>query len=227
MEFKALATAGRETRRGMAIDHQEALSSSSPASSSFHPCAVRHFYVAVDRLLFKMDTLVDLLGVTGRRPFLPVVLCCNSRDELDAVYSAVSNLTFISSFPLYSDQSETERASVLENFHQSTIRWNQNANVHPDDGVDPDNQKSCMIVATYACLPFITSGEAPLAARVLINYELPSKKETYLRRISTCLAADGIVINMVVGGEVVILKGLEESSGLIVAEMPINISEIL
>lgn len=76
----------------------------------------------------------------------------------------------------YSDQSETERASVLENFRQSTIRWNQNANAHPVDGVDPDNQKSCMIVVTDACLPFITLGEAPLAARVLINYELPSKK---------------------------------------------------
>lgn len=36
--------------------------------------------------------------------------------------------------------------------------------------------------------------------------------------------ADGIVINMVVGGEVVALKGLEESSGLIIAEMPINVS---
>lgn len=170
---------------------------------------------------------MDLLGVTGRRPLLPVILCCNSRDELDAVYSAVSNLTFISSFPLYSEQAEAERASALENFRQSTVGWNQNANVHPDEGVDPENQKSCMIIVTDACLPFVTLGEAPLAARVLINYELPSKKETYLRRMSTCLAADGIVINMVVGGEVAILKGLEESCGLVVAEMPINISEIL
>ncbi|XP_020584424.1 eukaryotic initiation factor 4A-III-A isoform X2 [Phalaenopsis equestris] len=226
MEIKSLATTGRETRRGTAMDHPEALNSSSPSSSSFHP-AGRHFYVAVDRLLFKLDTLVDLLGVTGRRPFLPVVLCCNSRDELDAVYAAVSNLNFISSFPLYSDQAEAERASTLEKFRQSTIGWNQNANVHSGDGVEPENQKSCMIIVTDACLPFVTLGEAPLAARVLINYELPSKKETYLRRMSTCLAADGIVINMVVGGEVVILKGLEESSGLILAEMPINISEIL
>lgn len=29
---------------------------------------------------------------------------------------------------------------------------------------------------------------------------------------------------MVVGGEVVTLKGLEESSGLVIAEMPINVS---
>ncbi|PWA36722.1 hypothetical protein CTI12_AA597140 [Artemisia annua] len=40
--------------------------------------------------------------------------------------------------------------------------------------------------------------------------------------MATCLAADGIVINMVVGGEVVTLKSIEESSSLVIAEMPIN-----
>lgn len=38
------------------------------------------------------------------------------------------------------------------------------------------------------------------------------------------LYVDGIVINMVVGGEVLTLKSLEESSGLLIAEMPINVS---
>lgn len=76
----------------------------------------------------------------------------------------------------YSEQAEAERASVLEQFRQSTIGWNQNAISHPDEGVEPENQKSCMIIVTDACLPFVALGEAPLAARVLINYELPSKK---------------------------------------------------
>lgn len=35
---------------------------------------------------------------------------------------------------------------------------------------------------------------------------------------------DGIVINMVVGGEVVALKNIEENSGFLIAEMPINVS---
>lgn len=48
-----------------------------------------------------------------------------------------------------------------------------------------------------------------------------------MRRMAACLAADGIVINMIVGGEVVALKSLEESSNILIAEMPINISEIL
>lgn len=39
---------------------------------------------------------MDLLGVAGRRHSLPIALCCSSRDELDAVCSTVSNLSYIS-----------------------------------------------------------------------------------------------------------------------------------
>ena len=36
--------------------------------------------------------------------------------------------------------------------------------------------------------------------------------------------ADGIVINMVVGGEVALLKSLEETNGFVIAEMPIHVN---
>ncbi|XP_022775203.1 eukaryotic initiation factor 4A isoform X2 [Durio zibethinus] len=198
----------------MAIDAIEASSppSQTPSNSSSSN-QLHHFYVAVDRHQFKMETLIDLLGVAGRRTCLPIVVCCSSRDELDA----------------YSDQAEAERCLILEKFREATMNWNQQVKVPTGDGleIEKDEQKSCMIVVTDACLPLLASGESPISARVLINYELPTKKETYMRRLTSCLAADGIVINMVVGGEVVTLKSLEESSGLIIAEMPINISEIL
>lgn len=48
-----------------------------------------------------------------------------------------------------------------------------------------------------------------------------------MRRMATCLASDGIVINMVVGGEVVALKSIEETSNLFIVEMPIHIFEML
>ncbi|KAJ0096289.1 hypothetical protein Patl1_28712 [Pistacia atlantica] len=212
----------------MAIDGIEA--PSPPSQSSSHFGQPRHFYVAVDRLQFKMETLVDLLGLAGTRKCLPMVVCCSSRDELDAVCCAVSNLPYISFSSLYSDQVEVDRASILEKFRQVTTVWSQKVTEPSGDDADieKDEYKSHMIVVTDACLPLLASGESPISARVLINYALPSKKETYMRRIATCLAADGIVINMVVGGgEVVTLKAIEESSNLIIAEMPIHISEML
>ncbi|XP_041004681.1 eukaryotic initiation factor 4A [Juglans microcarpa x Juglans regia] len=202
---------------------------SPPFQPPSHFSQQRHFYVAVDRLQFKMETLVDLLGVAGRRPFLPMAVCCSSRDELDAVCSAVSNLPNISLAPLYSDLAEAERALVLEKFRKATMNWIKNISVQPGDDseIGKEEQKSHMIVVTDVCLPLLASGELPISAHVLINYELPTKKEIYMRRTTTCLAADGIVINMVAGGEVVTLKSIEESSNLVIAEMPISISEIL
>ncbi|XP_071712001.1 ATP-dependent RNA helicase eIF4A [Rutidosis leptorrhynchoides] len=208
------------------MDAVEAPSHHSPsanaAASIISP--QRHFYLAVDRIQFKMETLVDLLGMAGRRPWLPMVVCCSTRDELDAVCSAVSNISCISVTPLYSDLAEAERALVLDKFRHATMKWNRNAVV--ESGTEKEEQKSHMIVATDTCLPLLVSGESPISSSVLINYELPTKKETYTRRMTTCLAADGIVINMVVGGEVVTLKSIEESSGIVIAEMPINIFEM-
>lgn len=43
---------------------------------------------------------MDLLGMAGRRPWLPMVVCCNTRDELDAVCAAVSNISYIYVTPL-------------------------------------------------------------------------------------------------------------------------------
>lgn len=229
----------RRKKREMAVT--DAVEEPSP-SSNFSQPPPRHFYVTVvDRLHFKMDTLVHLLGVAARRPALPIVVCCTSRDQLDAVCSAVSNLPFISLASLYSDLAESDRNVILEEFRKATVRWSQIVNAGQSGGgggggetgnnndesnTNNNKTKSHMIVVTDACLPLLALGEAPVSARVLINYELPSK-ETYLRRMATCLAADGIVINVVVGGEVITLKNIEESSSLVIAEMPINISEIL
>lgn len=216
----------RERSEDMGIDAAEASSPLSPSPS--HSSQQRHFYVAVDRPQFKMETLVDLLELASHRPCLPIAVCCSSRDELDAVCSAVSNLPFISLASLYSDLAEAERALILENFRQATMRYqNVIAQSGEDKEIKKGEDKSHMVVVTDACLPFLASGESSISARVLINYELPTKKETYMRRMATCLGADGIVINMVVGGEVVTLKSMEESSGLTVAEMPMHISEIL
>ncbi|KAI9089246.1 hypothetical protein K1719_029525 [Acacia pycnantha] len=210
----------------MAIDAGEA---PFPPSQNSHYSQSRHFYLAVDRLQFKMETLKDLLGLVGRRPCLPIVVCCSTRDELDSVCSTFSSLPFISLSVLYSDLAESERAHILEKFQQVTTQWSQvnHVGTENEDEDGKDEQRSHMIVVTDACLPLLASGESPLSGHLLINYELPAKKETYMRRMATCLAADGFVINMVVGGEVVSLKGIEESSGIVIQEMPMQILDIL
>uniref|UniRef100_A0A0D9XJ78 Uncharacterized protein n=1 Tax=Leersia perrieri TaxID=77586 RepID=A0A0D9XJ78_9ORYZ len=157
-----------------AAEFSDALPSpTSPAATQSHPSSGRHFYLAVDRLQFKMRTLLELLGVVAdRRGALPIAACVSSRDELDAVCADVASLPFVALSPLYSDQAEAERASLLDKFRKATIQWNH------------------------------TKAAADVA-------DSPKTE-------------NGIVINMVVGGEVATLKALEESSGLLIAEMPIH-----
>lgn len=80
----------------------------------------------------------------------------------------------------YSDLAEDERAFVLDKFSQVVTRWNQ-VN-HTGEGNEDDLRKddtSHMIIVTDACLPLLTSGESPMNAHLLINYELPAKKVFY------------------------------------------------
>ena len=58
------------------------------------------------------------------------------------------------------------------------MNWNQNVSAQSGDDseIGKDEQKSQMIVVTDVCLPLVASGELPISARVLINYELPTKK---------------------------------------------------
>lgn len=89
------------------------------------------------------------------------------------------NAAHLFPFYQYSDLAEAERALVLDGFRHSTLHWNQSVVVQSGNdikAVEDVEQKSHIVVVTDACLPLLTSGESPLSARVLINYELPTKK---------------------------------------------------
>lgn len=77
----------------------------------------------------------------------------------------------------YSDLAESERTKVLEKFRQLTAECNQTFD-DLSEGIEGGQEESkChVLVLTDICLPLVNSGELPLAARVLINWELPAKK---------------------------------------------------
>ncbi|KAL0350658.1 UNVERIFIED_CONTAM: hypothetical protein Sradi_4215000 [Sesamum radiatum] len=131
--------------------------------------------------------------MAGRRPCLPMVVCCSTRDELDAVCSNICNLSsYISISSLYSDLSEADRARVLEDFRQATVRWNKLGREKADEEAEKEvQQKSHVLVVTDACLPVISSLELPFSARILINYELPTKKLQSLAQKQYLMPASG------------------------------------
>lgn len=192
---------------------------------------LKQYYIAVDRQQLKMGTLVDLMKVLGRKQGLPLIMCCSSRDSLDAVCSQFSSFQHMSLSCLHSDLSETERSSVLEQFQTAVANWNRSLE-EENTNMEVQEAHSHLLVATDACLPSQALAESPFSARLLINYDLPVKKEAYQRRLAACLGhpaggSSGIVISMLVGGEVALLRNIEEGCGIIMEEMPIQIFELL
>ncbi|KAH9318411.1 hypothetical protein KI387_020180, partial [Taxus chinensis] len=162
------------------------------------------YYLAVDRQQFKLGTLVDLLDVIGRRSGLPIVLCCSSRDGLDSVCATISSLPYISLSCLHSDLSEVERASCIDKFRQIALEWMLKHAIEPEGCEDNLKRKSSyLLVMTDSCLPMQALGEAPISGRILINYDLPTKKEAYMRRLAACMAGIHFPTgNKVIGGTI-------------------------
>jgi translation initiation factor 4A len=78
----------------------------------------------------------------------------------------------------HSDLSDGERHAVLEKFQKAVIEWNQSLQDNTERTRDNEYQEahSHLLVITDACLPSQALSEAPLCARMLINYDLPVKK---------------------------------------------------
>ena len=82
----------------------------------------------------------------------------------------------------HSDQGDLERAETLSSFHAIVGDWNHSPSKTSalklegdgDEKVEP--KKSGLLVTTDACLPSAALGEPSLGARVLIHYDLPTKK---------------------------------------------------
>jgi len=48
------------------------------------------------------QTVIELVDLVARRPSLPIVVCCSTRDDLDSLCSSLSTLPFVSSSALVS-----------------------------------------------------------------------------------------------------------------------------
>ncbi|KAJ4952836.1 hypothetical protein NE237_029668 [Protea cynaroides] len=91
-------------------------------------------------------TLVDLLCVARKHSSLPIVLCCSSREGLDAVCFAVSNLPIVSSVtlpnPVKLREAEANENAKLNDFQQilvqmaAALNGDHRKDIYPDKLVE-------------------------------------------------------------------------------------------
>lgn len=185
----------------------------------------RHYYVAVGSRPMKLPTLLTLLkALDVSEPNLSVLIVCNARDTLDEVASALVKAHEACSY-LHSDMNSSWRKAVLEAFNEAKEALLTEE--EEEGGSAPPKKGMALLVSSDVCLPRPSSGELSRPARVLINYDIPTKKEEHHQR-ACCLSRSpgGIAINVLAANEVSQIKHLESFTGQTIEEMPLRLSEL-
>ncbi len=196
---------------------------------------IRQFYVAVDKEEWKFDTLCDLydtltitqVGVCYVRLFLlfclfPIaaaldrpqplnslppsaqaVIFCNSKRKVDWLTEKMRAGNFTVS-AMHGDMPQRERDAIMGEFRRGETR---------------------VLIATDVWARGIDVQQVSL----VINYDLPYNREAYLHRIgrSGRYGRKGVAINFVTEGETRALRDLERFYSTKIAEMPLDVADLV
>jgi len=161
---------------------------------------IKQFYVAVEKEEWKFETLCDLYDMMT---IAHAVIFANTRKKVEWLAKKMKAANFSVSF-MHGDMVQAERDSIMANFKEG---------------------KSRVLITTDLWARGIDVEQVSL----VVNYDLPISREQYLHRIGRTgrFARRGLAVNLVKQDEMKILKDLETFYSVTIAEMPMNIAELM
>ena len=161
---------------------------------------IQQFYVMVKDNNWKYDIITDLYDIIN---ISQCIVYINSKNKIHEIYERLNHDNFPVSF-ISSDRSHEERKTIMEDFRSGKIR---------------------ILLST----DLLSRGIDIQQLSLVINFDLPREKETYIHRIgrSGRYGRKGIAINLINDNEIGDLKIIEEFYNSKINEMPDNISELL
>lgn len=161
---------------------------------------IQQFYVGVEREDWKLDTLCDLYETLT---VTQAIIYCNSRRKVDWLSDQLTARDFTVS-SMHGDMTQSERTSVLQRFRSGASR---------------------VLIAT----DIIARGIDVQQVSLVLNYDLPVKRENYIHRIgrSGRFGRKGVAINFITTHDVGYLKDIEDHYNTVVEEMPMNVADLL
>ncbi|CUA72908.1 ATP-dependent RNA helicase FAL1 [Rhizoctonia solani] len=161
---------------------------------------IKQFFVAVDEEDWKFDTLCDLFDTLT---ITQAVIFCNTRRKVEWLTEKMRAANFTVA-AMHGDMVQKERDAIMAEFRQGSSR---------------------VFITTDVCARSIDAQQVSL----IINYDLPTNPENYIRRIgrSGRFGHKGIAINFVTIEEVPILRKIEGHYSTQIDEMPVNAAELI
>ncbi|KII63798.1 Eukaryotic initiation factor 4A [Thelohanellus kitauei] len=161
---------------------------------------IKQYYTVVPNRNVKVDAVIDILKACSAPQML---IFCNRTDEATTLCNILRKEGFEAEF-LHSVLSQQERQGIMDRFRTSETK---------------------LLISTN----LISRGIDIQTVSMVINFDFPRDKETYLHRIgrSGRYGRRGMAINLILEGELPQVKEMEQFYGTTIAELPANFYELL
>jgi translation initiation factor 4A len=161
---------------------------------------IKQFYIAVDEEDLKLEVLCELYKKIRIKQ---AIIYVNTRKKVEWLIEKMVNNDFSVS-SLHGDMNQIERGEIMKNFRSGTIK---------------------VLITT----DLLSRGIDVQQVSLVINYDLPMSKESYIHRIgrSGRFGRKGLAINFLGRLDVPILREIEVYYSTSIEEMPFDITEYL
>jgi translation initiation factor 4A len=161
---------------------------------------IKQFFINVANYDWKLDTILDLYSKISINQ---CIIYINKKNTLYQLYNKLKEENLPVSY-ISSDLNSSERKDTLNNFRNGTYR---------------------ILLST----DLLSRGIDIQQLSLVINFDLPSEKETYIHRIgrSGRYGRKGLAINLIDQNEVRQMKEIESYYKITIDEMPNNIEDYM
>uniref|UniRef100_A0A6C0FBT8 RNA helicase n=1 Tax=viral metagenome TaxID=1070528 RepID=A0A6C0FBT8_9ZZZZ len=161
---------------------------------------IQQFFVNINHDDWKYDVIADLYDTIN---IGQCIIYMNSKQKIVDVYNRLTNDNFPVDY-ISGDRTVDERNKIMNDFRSGTLRILLSSDL-------------------------LARGIDIQQLSLVINFDLPREKETYIHRIgrSGRYGRKGVAINLITNREVEYLKSIEEFYDTQIVEMPQNIADYL
>jgi len=161
---------------------------------------IKQFYVNCDKEEWKFETLCDLYDTLT---ITQAVIFLNTRRKVDWLRNQMEGKDFTVS-ALHGDMNQKERDVIMKEFRSGSSR---------------------VLLTT----DLLARGIDVQQVSLVINYDLPSNRESYIHRIGRGgrFGRKGVAINFVTEDDVRCMRDIEKFYNTTIDEMPMNVADLI
>ena len=160
---------------------------------------IHQYYIAVEKEEWKMDVMLNLYA---NLDINQAIIYCNTKKRVEELEEKMKQQDFVVSI-MHGEMEQKERDIVMKQFRQG----------------------SCRVLITTDLL---ARGIDVQQVGLVINYELPYKKESYIHRIGRAgrFGRKGTAINFVLPRDSKFIKEIQEHYSTQIDQMPTDLDEL-